>query len=166
MIGLELPSRRLSLAFFLVAALVLSLPSSVWSQAMTPDQEEQLQILSDPGAPKKKTEKDKVRAPFEFFKSQVTPFDVLPYVKANHWATFALELRANEEDYDGYLQTVPVMLQGNAPRIDLPARRPPLEGAASTIAVSGHAERGAQGMDDRHGPSRCVASRRRAGRRA
>ncbi len=112
MIGLELPSRRLSLALLLVAALILSLSSSVRSQVMTPDQEEQLQILSDPGAPKKKTEKDKVRAPFEFFKSQVTPFDVLPYVKANHWATFALELRANEEDYDGYLQTIPVMLRG------------------------------------------------------
>ena len=111
-IGFELPSWRLSLALLLVAALFLSLSSSVRSQGMTPDQEEQLQILSDPGAPKKKTEKDKVRSPFEFFKSQVTPFDVLPYVKANHWATFALELRANEEDYDGYLQTMPVMLRG------------------------------------------------------
>jgi len=79
---------------------------------MTPDEEEQLQILSDPAAAKKKTEKDKTRPPFEFFKSQVTPFDVLPFVKANHWSTFALELRANEEDYDGYLQTVPVLLRG------------------------------------------------------
>lgn len=110
--GREFPSRRLSWALFLVAGLVVWLSSSVQAQVMTPDEEEQLQILSDPAAAKKKTEKDKTRDAFEFFRSQVTPFDVLPFVKANHWGTFALELRANEEDYDGYLQTVPVMLRG------------------------------------------------------
>ena len=50
-------------------------------------EEERLQILTEPDALKKKIEKDKNRPPFEFFRSQVAPFDVLPYVKANHWGT-------------------------------------------------------------------------------
>ena len=49
-------------------------------------EEERLQILTEPDALKKKIEKDKNRPPFEFFRSRVAPFDVLPYVKANHWA--------------------------------------------------------------------------------
>ena len=54
----------------------------------------------------------KNRPPFEFFRSQVAPFDVLPYVKANHWSTLTLEMRANDDDYDGSLQTDPVKLWG------------------------------------------------------
>ena len=44
-------------------------------------EEERLQILTDPDALRKKLEKDKNRPPFEFFRSQVAPFDILPYVK-------------------------------------------------------------------------------------
>jgi len=75
-------------------------------------EEERLQILTEPDALKKKLEKDKGRPPFEFFRSQVAPFDVLPFVKANHWCTLLYELRANDDDYEGYLQTDPVMLLG------------------------------------------------------
>ena len=74
--------------------------------------EERLQILSEPDAVKKKLEKDRNRAPYEFFKSQVAPFDVLPFVKPHHWSTVTLDMRANEEDYDGFLQTEPCMLPG------------------------------------------------------
>ncbi|MDB5350842.1 MAG: hypothetical protein JWN86_2089 [Planctomycetota bacterium] len=52
-----------------------------------------------------KNKKDKDRPPFEFFRSQITPFDVLPYVKRNHWSTLNMEMQANLADYDGYLQT-------------------------------------------------------------
>ncbi len=68
--------------------------------------------MSDPEALKKKMEKDKTRAPYEFFRSQVAPFDVLPFVKPHQWCTLTLEVRANYEDYEGSLQSYPVMLAG------------------------------------------------------
>ena len=37
---------------------------------------------------------------------------MLPYVKANHWCTLMFELRANDDDYDGFLKTDPVRLLG------------------------------------------------------
>ncbi len=84
------------------------------AQLTTP--EERIQILMEPDALsealKQKAKREKDRPPFEFFRSQVAPFDVLPYVKANHWSTLSFELRANDDDYDGYLQTDPVMLIG------------------------------------------------------
>ena len=86
-------------------------PRPAWAQLPTTE-EERLQILTEPEAMKKKGEKDKNRAPFEFFRSQVAPFDVLPYVKANHWSTLWFEMRANDDDYDGYLKTDPVLLLG------------------------------------------------------
>ena len=54
--------------------------------------------------------KERLRPPIEFFRSQVMPNDVLPYVKANHWSMIGLEMRANHEDYDGSLQTRPIPL--------------------------------------------------------
>ena len=65
----------------LVAGLVLALSHSARAQ-LTTQEEERLQILSDPDAIKKKLDKKRNRPPFEFFKSQVAPFDVLPFVKA------------------------------------------------------------------------------------
>ncbi len=91
----------------LVAGLVLVSALPARAQLTTQD-EERLKILSDPDAAKKKAEEKKLKPPFEFFKSQVAPFDVLPYVKAHHWSTLTLEMRANEGDYDGLLQTDPV----------------------------------------------------------
>ena len=79
---------------------------------LTSSEEERLQILTDPDAIRKKLEKDKNRAPFEFFRSQVAPFDILPYVKPNHWFTLTFEMRANDDNYDGILQTEPVKLVG------------------------------------------------------
>jgi hypothetical protein len=93
----------LFLGFFVAAARPVraQLPST---------EEERLQILTEPELMKKKGEKDKNRAPFEFFRSQVAPFDILPYVKPNHWSTLWFEMRANDDDYEGYLTADPVML--------------------------------------------------------
>ncbi len=82
------------------------------ARAQLPSTEERLKILTDPESIKAKLEKDKSRPPLEFFRSQVAPFDILPYLKANHWSTLSLELRANYDDYAGMLQTAPVALQG------------------------------------------------------
>ncbi len=84
---------------------------------LTPTEEERLQILNEPDALQKKAAKDKVRPPFELFLSRVAPFDVLPYVKANHWCTVFFELRANEDDYDGFLQTDPIPMLSGSQRV-------------------------------------------------
>ena len=101
---------RLRAPFCLLCLLALASPRG-FAQLSSTD-EERLQILSDPEALKKKLEKEKTRAPFEFFRSQVAPFDILPLVKPNHWSTLTLETRANYDDYDGRLQSVPVLLAG------------------------------------------------------
>jgi hypothetical protein len=61
---------------------------------------------------KRKKALEKQKPPFEFFRSQVLPFDVLPYAKAGHWNTMTLDLRANLADYDGVLRSAPVRLLG------------------------------------------------------
>ena len=74
---------------------------------------ERFQAVTDPEGLEKvldKATKEKLRPPFEFFRSQVAPFDVLPYVKAHHWNTMSLELRANLGPYEGYLRSAPVRL--------------------------------------------------------
>lgn len=94
----------LGVCFVLSASLV---------RAQLPDNtEERLKMLADPEGVKKKLEKEKTRPPLEFFRSQVAPFDVLPYVKANHWFTLRLDMRANHDDYNGWLQSAPVDLLG------------------------------------------------------
>jgi hypothetical protein len=95
----------------LVAWLMPFLTSQARAQ-LTSTEEERLQILTDPDAIRKKLEKEKNRAPFEFFRSQVAPFDILPYVKPNHWFTLTFEMRANDDNYDGILQTEAVKLVG------------------------------------------------------
>ena len=79
------------------------------SAAQTPTAEERLKILTSP-EDAKKAAREKARPPMEFFRSQVAPFDILPYVKPNHWSTLNLELRSNHRDYEGILQTAPVPL--------------------------------------------------------
>jgi hypothetical protein len=96
---------------FLLACALLGTISPALAQ-LPQTEEERLQILTDPEAIKKKLEKDKNRPPFEFFRSRVAPFDVLPYVKANHWCTLLFELRANDDDYDGFLKSDPVRMLG------------------------------------------------------
>ncbi len=96
----------------LLAGLVgAAISGSALAQLSSSD-EERLQILSDPDALKKKVEKDKSRAPYEFFHSQVAPFDVLPFMKPYQWSTVYLDVRANYQDYEGNLQFFPVALPG------------------------------------------------------
>ena len=99
-------------AFALPCLLALAAAGS-WlaphSAAQTPTAEERLKVLTNP-EDAKKAAKEKARPPMEFFRSQVSPFDILPYVKPNHWSTLNLELRSNHRDYEGILQTAPVPL--------------------------------------------------------
>lgn len=102
-------ARRLA---FPLALLSIVFALNATTRAQLPDPEERLKILTDPEGLKKKGEKDKSRPPLELFRTQVAPFDVLPFVKPNHWSTISLEMRANYNDYAGSLQTSPVMLRG------------------------------------------------------
>jgi hypothetical protein len=95
--------------FAILAAFLAVMPRAALGQ-LPSSEDEKIQILTDPEALKKKVEKDKNKAPFEFFKSQVAPFDLLPYVRPYHWATLAMELRANDEDYEGFIQSSTVMM--------------------------------------------------------
>ena len=84
------------------------------SKSNGPALAERLKILTDPESVKQKLEKEKEKPPLEVFRSQVAPFDILPYVKPNHWSSLGLELRANNNDYAGVLQTEVVPLQGRS----------------------------------------------------
>jgi hypothetical protein len=88
--------RRVAI-LLLAGMLVLEATAQARAQ-LTTSEEERLQILTDPDALRKKLEKEKNRPPFEFFRSQVAPFDILPYVKPNHWATLTFELKANDDN--------------------------------------------------------------------
>lgn len=72
-----------------------------------------LKALNESAAEKRK-DRETVKPPFEFYRLQVLPYDVLPYVKPNHWSTLALEMKANHADYDGFIQTAAV------PLLDMP----------------------------------------------
>jgi hypothetical protein len=100
------------LAIALMTLATLGLGVSTRARAQLPTSEERLKILTDPETLKKRLEKDKTRPPLEMFRSQVAPFDILPYIKPNHWSTLSLEMRANYDDYAGSLQTAPVRLAG------------------------------------------------------
>jgi len=71
--------------------------------------EDRLKILTDPqgvkAKVKAKAEEEKLRSRFELNRTQVAPLDVIPFVKANHWSTLFLELRANYENFDGTINT-------------------------------------------------------------
>lgn len=66
--------------------------------------------LTDPEA-KAEREEDALKPPFEFYRTQVAPFDVLTFVKPNHWVSLTQELQANLFDYEGRLRTAPVALR-------------------------------------------------------
>ncbi len=87
------------------------------AQELTPEEQETLspaaqrfRELARPDAAKKEAEKAD-RPPFEFYRSQVAPNDVVPYVKANHWVTATIDTRANLGGYEGSLRTTPVRLE-------------------------------------------------------
>lgn len=71
---------------------------------------ERLRALTDPESEVKKQAEKRSRPPFEFFRTQVAPSEVIPFVKPNHWVTLTLEMRANHADYVGSLRTAPVQL--------------------------------------------------------
>jgi hypothetical protein len=106
-----IPVRALRVVVLLVCVGAVAGPRAARAQ-LTSSDEERLQILSDPEALKSKLEKEKTRAAFEFFRSQVAPLDVLPLVKPYHWNTVTLDARANHEDYEGSLQFFPILLPG------------------------------------------------------
>ncbi len=94
---------RLSCA--LIAAIALSLVADRPTLGQS-TVAEKLKAMSDPDAlDGKLKEKEKQKAPFEFYKSQIAPFDLLPYVKTNHWSTLLVDMQANLYDYEGVLQT-------------------------------------------------------------
>src|SRR5262249_53904022 len=99
----------------LVSALVLAILGGwapcAWSQATSPAEEQLSKLLSEKEDLKKKFDKEKSRPPLEFFRSQVMPWDALPYVKANQWITLNVEMRANHDDYVGILATEGVPLR-------------------------------------------------------
>lgn len=77
---------------------------------------ERLRALSDPKSEVKKARDRRSLPPFEFFRTQVAPSEVIPFVKPNQWVTMAVEMRANHADYAGSLRTAPVQL------LDMPHR--------------------------------------------
>ncbi len=87
---------------------------AAWGSARGQDEEstkstvtKQLEkALTDP-AEMEKAKKEEQRDAFEFFKATVLPNDVIPFAKANHWSTLAIELRANRFSYDGWIETDP-----------------------------------------------------------
>ncbi len=81
------------------------------SQILSPAAEKFKQLADPEGKAKKKAD-DRNRPLYEFYRTQVAPLEVLPFVKENHWSTLTLEMRANFVDYDGRLQTSTVRLLG------------------------------------------------------
>jgi hypothetical protein len=73
---------------------------------------EKFKQLADPEGKLKKKADDRNRPLYEFYRTQVAPFEVLPFVKENHWSTLTLEMRANFVDYVGRLQTSTIRLRG------------------------------------------------------
>ena len=78
---------------------------------------ERYRVLTDPeglekALDKAKAAKEKIRPPYDFFKTDIAPFDILPFVKPNHWVTMTMEMRANLGPFEGQLRTAPVKLPG------------------------------------------------------
>jgi hypothetical protein len=73
---------------------------------------ERLRTLSDPTEAAGTGKKDIIKPAFEFYRGQVAPFDVLPYVKDHHWSTLSLEMKANHFDFEGQIRTAAVQLSG------------------------------------------------------
>ncbi len=100
--------RRVAVAWALGWLLVQ--PQSQALAQLSPAEEQLQRLMSDKEALKKKLDKEKARPPLEFFRSQVLPQDALPFAKANQWFSLNVELRANHDDYDGFLETQAVPL--------------------------------------------------------
>jgi len=106
---------RRALGLCLILGGLGSFPSALARQPQQPrlQQDPEDDALSKILTEEKQAEtlkKDRLRPPIELSRSQVMPNDILPYLKANHWSMFGLEMRANHNDYDGSLQSRPVGL--------------------------------------------------------
>ena len=101
-------------ARFLVplALCVLFLGLTAEVRAQVPADEERLMNLRDPESIRKKLEKEKTKPRLEIFRTQLAPFDVLPFVKPRHWSSVTLEAISNYEDYAGMVRTAPVRMMG------------------------------------------------------
>ena len=66
-------------------------------------------VLTDPEE-MARADKERNRQPIEFFKAIIEPNDPIPYLKANHWSTMLIELRSNQSEFRGSLQSQPVRL--------------------------------------------------------
>ncbi|MFM7592413.1 MAG: hypothetical protein ACKO85_11525, partial [Isosphaeraceae bacterium] len=77
--------------------------------------------MAEPKA-KEKAKADLERPPFEFLRSQIAPYDVLPFYKQNHWMMMTIEARSSREDFRGSIQTQPISLFGS--QRDLIFQRP------------------------------------------
>jgi hypothetical protein len=95
-------------AFALMLAIAALVPTSATLGQIT-GSDQLSKILTDPEK-LEELKKEKQRPPIEFFRSQILPNDILPYLKANHWSMSALEMRSNHDDYEGSLQSRPVAL--------------------------------------------------------
>lgn len=68
--------------------------------------------LAKPEA-KAKAKADLERPPFEFLRAQITPFEVLPFYKPNHWLQMTIEVRSSREDFAGSVRTQPISIFGS-----------------------------------------------------
>lgn len=93
----------------------ITLPSDDQGDEIRAIEERKKMLLGKEGLAK---DKEKPTDPFELTRTQVAPFDVLPYVKPHHWSTMFLELKANLADYDGLLRSELVMLPGMPQAVD------------------------------------------------
>ena len=85
--------------------------------------EERLQILLEPDALTKKPQREKRKPASRSSSSGRRSLRSTCFLREGESLELrsSFELRANDEDYDGYLRTDPVMLLGNAAGIVLPA---------------------------------------------
>ncbi len=86
-----------------------------WSQPPSGEespQAERIRSLAEPDTAEPKKAKEPEKPPFEFFRSQIAPFDATPYLKPNHWSSLFVEMKANRDAFQGELRTAPVPLLG------------------------------------------------------
>ncbi|RUL87375.1 hypothetical protein [Tautonia sociabilis] len=115
-----------TLLAMVVGIAVFSIPAASRAQGLGLEEDEtqveseaarRFRELTDPDAQADR-EKDTLKPPFEFYRTQVAPFDVLTYVKPNHWVALTQELQANNFDYRGQLRTAPVPLRDMPRAVD------------------------------------------------
>ena len=112
-----------------IAALMLSVAAlAPASRALGQGGSEQLsKILTDPEK-LEELKKERQRPPIEFFRSQVMPNDILPYLKANHWSMVG---PGDAGQSRGLRRLAPVQARApgrSAPRDGLSSRRPAGQG--------------------------------------